>query len=73
MKCELCQRLYYNLYTFVKKLCDELFDYCCCCLDWLYGDCHCWSYDYIDCNCCNCCTQFNDDYKKKEVFCYCYK
>ena len=54
MKCELCQRLYYNLYTCTKKLCDELFDYCCCCLDWLYGDCHCCCFDYIDCNCCNC-------------------
>ena len=73
MKCELCQRLYYNLYTCVQKLFDPLFDYCCCCLDWLYGDCHCCCFDYIDCNCCNCCTQFDDDYKNKEVFSYCYK
>jgi hypothetical protein len=73
MKCELCQRLYYNLYTCVQKLFDPLFDYCCCCLDWLYGDCHCCCFDYIDCNCCNCCEQFDDDYKSKEVFCYCYK
>ena len=78
MKCELCQRLYSNIYTCTQNLFNESFENCCCCLDWFYGHCYCWSFDcyYIDDKCCSnndCCTKFDEDYKKNETFCYCYK
>ena len=77
IKCESCQRLFNNIYTCIKKIfAYDLFDYFCCCLDWFYGHFHCFCFDSYDYNyCCyyHCCTEFDEDYKKNETFCYCYK